>query len=98
MKKILILTALVGVCILGISQPKTKTTNSKSEKTTVDHEKTKNSTKAADKYHDNVDDRMKGPKGEKVYIGTNGGRYYLNSSNKKVYVPSASNKKTAAKH
>ena len=38
------------------------------------------------KYKDNVDDRMKGPKGEKIYIGEKGGRYYLKNG-KKVYVP-----------
>jgi hypothetical protein len=40
---------------------------------------------SSNKYNDNVDDRMKGPKGEKVYIGPNGGRYYLKDG-KKVYV------------
>lgn len=44
------------------------------------------------KYKDNVDDRMKGPKGEKIYIGTNGGRYYLKNG-KKVYVPYKGTKK-----
>ena len=42
--------------------------------------------KPTTKYTDNVDDRMKGPKGEKIYIGPNGGRYYLNGD-KKIYVP-----------
>jgi hypothetical protein len=39
----------------------------------------------AKKYHDNIDDRMKGPNGEKIYIGEAGGRYYLKNG-KKVYV------------
>ncbi len=37
------------------------------------------------KYHDNIDNRMKGPKGEAIYIGTNGGRYYMKNG-KRVYV------------
>lgn len=40
----------------------------------------------ASKYNDNIDDRMKGPNGEKVYIGTNGGRYYLTAAGNKVYI------------
>ena len=47
------------------------------------------------KYTDNVDDRMKGPKGEKIYIGPNGGRYYLKDG-KKVYVEYKGNKKKPA--
>ena len=42
--------------------------------------------KPGTKYTDNVDDRMKGPNGEKIFIGPNGGRYYLKGY-KKVYVP-----------
>ncbi len=45
-----------------------------------------------DKYHDNIDNRMKGPNGEVVYIGTSGGRYYM-KNNKKVYVEYKGNKK-----
>ncbi len=37
------------------------------------------------KYHDHIDDRMKGPNGEAIYIGPNGGRYYMKNG-KKVYV------------
>ena len=44
------------------------------------------------KYNDDVDDRMKGPKGEKIYIGPNGGRYYLKEG-KKIYVEYNGNKK-----
>ena len=43
------------------------------------------------KYHDNIDDRMKGPKGEAIYIGPNGGRYYMKNG-KKVYVEYKGNK------
>lgn len=42
--------------------------------------------KPTTKYTDNVDDRMKGPNGEKVFIGPNGGRYYM-KGDKKIYVP-----------
>lgn len=47
---------------------------------------------ATNKYNDNIDDRMKGPNGEKIYIGEKGGRYYLKDG-KKVYVPYKGNKK-----
>jgi hypothetical protein len=36
--------------------------------------------------NDNVDDRMKGPNGEKVYIGANGGRYILTPAGRKKYI------------
>ncbi len=45
-----------------------------------------------DKYHDNIDNRMKGPNGEVIYIGANGGRYYM-KNHKKVYVEYKGNKK-----
>ncbi|HMO31849.1 MAG TPA: hypothetical protein PKE63_10835 [Lacibacter sp.] len=48
--------------------------------------------KPTNKYNDNVDDRMKGPNGEKIYIGPNGGRYYL-KGDRKVYVEYKGNKK-----
>lgn len=47
---------------------------------------------AMDKYHDNIDDRMKGPHGEVIYIGPNGGRYYIKNG-KKIYVEYKGNKK-----
>jgi hypothetical protein len=47
-----------------------------------------------DKSKDNVDDRMKGPKGEKIYIGEKGGRYYLKNG-KKIYVEYKGTKKKA---
>jgi len=50
------------------------------------------STSPKAKYKDNVDDRMKGPNGEKVYIGVNGGRYYMKGT-QKVYVPLNKKKK-----
>jgi hypothetical protein len=61
---------------------------------------TKKQVKAAStmpgKYNDNIDDRMKGPNGEKVYIGANGGRYYLTAAGNKVYVKHHTRKKKAA--
>ncbi len=51
-------------------------------------------TKAVSKYNDNVDDRMKGPNGEKVFIGDKGGRYYMKNG-KKVYVEHKTKKKKA---
>ena len=47
---------------------------------------------ALTKYNDNIDNRMKGPKGEVIYIGPNGGRYYLKNG-KKIYVEYKGNKK-----
>ncbi|HEY8688817.1 MAG TPA: hypothetical protein VIM07_06245 [Chitinophagaceae bacterium] len=43
------------------------------------------------KYHDNIDNRMKGPNGEAIYIEPNGGRYYMKNG-KKVYVEYKGNK------
>ncbi len=40
---------------------------------------------ALSKYHDNIDNRMKGPNSEAIYIGAQGGRYYMKNG-KKVYV------------
>ena len=74
MKKLLAIPLLfMGMTLFA--QPKNKTAAVK------DTAKTKSA-----KYTDNIDDRMKGPNGEKVYIGPNGGRYYL-KDDKKVYVP-----------
>lgn len=47
---------------------------------------------ALNKYNDNIDNRMKGPKGEVIYIGPNGGRYYIKNG-KKIYVEYKGNKK-----
>lgn len=47
---------------------------------------------ALNKYNDNIDNRMKGPKGEVVYIGPNDGRYYMKNG-KKIYVEYKGNKK-----
>ena len=44
------------------------------------------------KYHDNIDDRMKGPGGEAIYIGPNGGRYYMKNG-KRIYVEYKGNNK-----
>lgn len=80
MKKLLVLLLLVTVST-AIAQQKKPVPAPK-----------KQVVQQKDKYHDNVDDRMKGPKGEKVYIGPNGGRYYLKNG-KKVYVDYKGNKK-----
>jgi outer membrane lipoprotein-sorting protein len=47
---------------------------------------------ALTKYNDNIDNRMKGPKGEVIYIGQNGGRYYVKNG-KRIYVEYKGNKK-----
>ncbi len=59
----------------------------KIKKTT--HAKTK---AKMDKYHDNIDNRMKGPNGELIYIGTQGGRYYMKNG-KKIYIEYKGNDK-----
>ncbi len=57
------------------------------------HKATKDATKPKmDKYHDNIDNRMKGPNGEVIYMGEKGGRYYMKGG-KKVYVEYKGNKK-----
>jgi maltose-binding protein MalE len=83
MKKILL---FVTIAFLSISvQAQTKPATKKQATTTQ-----KSSTN--DKSKDNIDDRMKGPKGEKVYIGEKGGRYYLKNG-KKIYVEYKGSKK-----
>ena len=78
---------LLMLCIIAVSQPKpnakpkVKPPKNSFKIDSIDHTKT-----ATNKYTDNVDDRMKGPNGEKIFIGPNGGRYYMKGTNK-VYVP-----------
>lgn len=42
---------------------------------------------------DPVDPKMKGPKGETIYTGPKGGKYYMNSDNQRQYVNSHVDKK-----
>ncbi|MDB5223832.1 MAG: hypothetical protein JWN83_2499 [Chitinophagaceae bacterium] len=44
------------------------------------------------RYHDNIDNRMKGPNGEMIYMSPNGGRYYI-KNDKKIYIEYKGNKK-----
>ena len=69
---------MLSISFLALAQ-KTKTTAAKTK-----HK--------MDKYHDNIDNRMKGPNGEVIYIGVNGGRYFMKSG-KKIYVEYKGNKK-----
>jgi hypothetical protein len=73
MKKILIASALLLFTAVSFAQKKHPNRKLVKVKTTLD------------KYHDNIDNCMKGPNGEVIYIGPNGGRYYLKNG-KKVYV------------
>jgi len=82
MKKI-VLFPLALISLVTLAQPKKKAL-----KVAVDSAKVK----APNKYTDNVDDRMKGPNGEKVFIGPNGGRYYLKDE-KKIYIATNIKKK-----
>ena len=53
------------------------------------HAQTKSQVKVAtskSKDADGIDGRMKGPKGEKVYIGEKGGRYYINEAGNRIYL------------
>lgn len=106
----MILATLACACFFGFGQVKkpiaTKPTKAQLDsikmkaaatKTVATTKATTTAVTTTDKYKDNVDDRMKGPKGEKVYIGPNGGRYYLSAAGNKVYVPYAGNKKPVAK-
>ncbi|ULQ56521.1 hypothetical protein KJS94_17865 [Flavihumibacter rivuli] len=77
------LFAGLGYGAIAQTKPTSNTTKSGSTKTPAT---------GTNKYNDNVDDRMKGPNGEKIYIGPNGGRYYLKNG-KKVYVEYKGNKK-----
>jgi hypothetical protein len=43
---------------------------------------------------DGIDNRMHGPNGERVLIGDKGGRYYINATGNKVYMPSKKSKQT----
>ena len=83
MKKLLFIP-LALLAVVGMAQVKTKKKVAEVSDTAMTPNKSK--------YNDNVDDRMKGPNGEKVYIGANGGRYYMKGTNK-VYVQSAAKKK-----
>ncbi len=85
MKRLLLL--LMFVMALAHMNAQTKPT-AKKQPTTQQKSTT------TDKSKDNVDDRMKGPKGEKIYIGEKGGRYYLKNG-KKIYVAYKGNKKKA---
>lgn len=80
MKKLLIALSIILIGGISFAQVKTKKTDSPQHKP------------KPDKYHDNIDDRMKGPNNELIYIGANGGRYYLKNG-RKIYVPLKKNKK-----
>lgn len=80
MKNIMIAFALLLVTFTSFSQK--KHSNKKQVKIKS----------ALAKYHDNIDNRMKGPHGEAIYIGTNGGRYYMKNG-KRIYVEYKGNKK-----
>lgn len=80
MKKSLIILALLSITAISYAQRK-------------HHNKRQHKIKSAyAKSHDNIDDRMKGPNGEAIYIGPNGGRYYLKSG-KRIYVQYKGNNK-----
>ncbi len=80
MKKLLIASLLLLFAMSSIAQR--RHTIKRQQKVKV----------ALTKYNDNIDNRMKGPKGEVIYIGPNGGRYYLKNG-KKIYVVYNGNKK-----
>jgi hypothetical protein len=87
MKKIFLLAAILFATHIGMAQTST------SKKV-----KTKNEAKVkGTKDEDGIDGRMKGPKGEVVYIGKRGGRYYLAPDGSKVYVVAKAKKDKSKK-
>lgn len=81
MKRIIIMSTFFLCSFFVMAQKnKSKHPNTPEKKATMD------------KYHDNIDDRMKGPDNQVIYIGANGGRYYLKNG-KKIYVEYKGNKK-----
>ena len=80
MKRSLIVFALLLITMISYAQRKHHNKR---------HQKLKS---AYEKHRDNIDDRMKGPNGEAIYIGPNGGRYYLKNG-KRVYVQYKGNNK-----
>jgi|GEM_PF-3036478 len=88
MKKLLLVPlALLSVAIMAQTSTRTKTpAKLKKVVSKVVSDSIPVPPKPTTKYTDNVDDRMKGPNGEKIFIGPNGGRYYL-KGDKKIYVP-----------
>lgn len=79
MKKSLIVFALLLITVISYAQRKHQNKRQQKIKS------------AYAKHHDNIDDRMKGPNGETIYIGRNGGRYYIKNG-KRVYVQYKGNK------
>jgi hypothetical protein len=65
MKKIMIAFALVMITVAGFSQ-----------RGKVDKRQTKIKSAFA-KHHDKIDNTSKGPNGEAIFIGAQGGRYYI---------------------
>lgn len=66
--------------------------NAQTKPTTTKQPASQQKGSTTDKSKDNIDDRMKGPNGEKIYIGEKGGRYYLKNG-KKIYVAYKGTKK-----
>ena len=80
MKKVILISTLLVLSLFSLAQKG----HHKKNGVKVKH--------ATNKYNDNIDNRMKGPKGEIIYIGQNGGRYYIKNG-KKIYVEFKGNKK-----
>lgn len=80
MKRLLIISVILLIAVSSFSQRRHPTKRQQKIRS------------ALAKYHDNIDNRMKGPHGEVIYIGPNGGRYYVKNG-KRIYVPYKGNNK-----
>lgn len=85
--KALYLHLFVGLLLSSFSQTSVAQTTQKEWSSKVQQTPNKKiDKKSTTKKKDNIDDRMKGPNGEKIYIGKHGGRFYYNDKQEKVYV------------
>jgi hypothetical protein len=85
MKKLITLS----IALLAIYTANAQTTKAKTKDVKAPTSKSKDA--------DGIDGRMKGPKGEAIYIGDKGGRYYINEAGNKVYVAYKGNDKKSEK-
>jgi hypothetical protein len=89
MKKIIVLmiAALLVLSLNGYSQAKTQTAVQKSSTTQTVKKDIKTEVKVADK----VVTGQKGPDGQAVYEGPQGGTYYINKNGNKTYLKAQDN-------
>ncbi len=76
---------------IGISTTQAQTNAKKQHSTNGHKAHKKNKSHKKPGGGDGIDNRMRGPKGEAVVIGKNGGRFYINESGNKVYIKKGAN-------